>query len=271
MKLAFSNIAWRAEEESQAVVALSEHGIKYVELAPTKYWNDPTIAPDDEAAERVDWWKQHGLAVVAFQSMLFLRPDLKIFESEENREQTLAYMKRFLVLAGKMGASRLVFGSPKNRQLGKMDKDEAMGIAIDFFRELGAEAESNGVMLCIEPNAPQYACDFVTTAKEGSDLVRAINSPGIGLHLDTACMQLAGDDIERSIRNSIDILEHFHISAPMLETVGPDSGIDYESILQLLKDLEYDKVVSIEMKPSEGDNVERVRKTAVFITDLLSN
>ncbi len=265
MKLAISNIAWRPEEEAAVRDLLVQEGVHYIELAPTKYWEDPTTALDDEIASRVEQWKSFGIDVVAFQSMLFLRPDLKLFESESNRRDTVGYMKKFLVLANKMGAKRLVFGSPKNRQRGDMSKEKADEIALEFFRELGDIAAANDVKLCIEPNALQYACDYITTAEEGANLVRSINSPGIGLHLDTACMHLAGDNIEQSIKANIDILEHFHISAPMLETVDAKSGIDYETTLQILKDLNYANIVSIEMKPDEGDNVARVKKTLQYI------
>lgn len=123
----------------------------------------------------------------------------------------------------------MVFGSPKNRQRGEMSYAEAFDIAKEFFGEIAKVAHENGVVFCIEPNAPQYACDFVTTAREGADLVRAVNHPGLGLHLDTACMTLAGDDIAISIRENADILSHFHVSSPMLGLVESGSLVGHSS------------------------------------------
>lgn len=269
MNIAVSNIAWTNEEESEIADKLVELGVTNIELAPTKRWDDPTTVSDEEALEYVKWWADKGITVSAFQSMLFARPDLKIFESEENRRETIAYMSEFLRLAGVMGAKRLVFGSPKNRQRGDMPLEEANKIATDFFSELADVAESHGVVLCLEPNAPQYNCDFITTATEGLELVKAVNKPGFGLHLDTACMSLAGDDLAQSISSSADVLKHYHVSAPMLGTVEPDGDIPHEVAAKALRDAGYESFVSIEMRPGEvGENLQRVETAVRYVKDI---
>lgn len=265
-ELAVSNIAWTDNEEPEVAKKLQELGVKKVEIAPTKRWEDPTKATPEEIQEYVTWWAQFDIEVVAFQSMLFARPDLKLFEDDLLREETEQYMTEFLRLAGDMGAKRLVFGSPKNRQRGELSIAEVDEIAVNFFAKLGDVAATHATMLCIEPNAPQYNCDYITTAAEGATLVRRIGSAGIGLHLDTACMALAGDDIGESIRVNADILEHFHVSAPMLDRVYDRDDVDYKAAAQALRDINYDKVISIEMRPGEeGENVARVEDAVRFV------
>ena len=44
MKLAISNIAWTNEEEADVAAKLRELGVRCVEIAPTKRWDDPTKA-----------------------------------------------------------------------------------------------------------------------------------------------------------------------------------------------------------------------------------
>jgi sugar phosphate isomerase/epimerase len=265
MKIAISNIAWAASEEEAVAQELQKLGVKYVEIAPTKVWNDPVNATDEQIKEYLDFWKSYGIEVITFQSMLFPRPDLKIFDSEENRAETLVHLKQFIRLAGKMKVGVMVFGSPKNRQRGDMSEAEAQAIAQKFFGELGDEAQKNSVRFCIEPNATQYACDFVVTAQEGIDIVRAVNNPGFGLHLDIACMTLAGDDISKSITDAASVLQHFHISSPMLEQVEDREDVHHKEAAAALREIGYDKFVSIEMRPGdEGTNVERV-KTAVAL------
>ncbi len=266
MELAVSNIAWSNEEESAVADKLVELGVKYVEIAPTKIWDDPTRISNDEALEYRQWWADRGIEVSAFQSMLFSRPDLKLFESEENRIETVDYMTKFIELAGVMGAKRMVFGSPKNRQRGEMAMEEAQDIARDFFSKLGDVAARNNVVLCLEPNAPQYNCDFITTANQGADLVRTVGSGGFGLHLDTACMDLVGDDIECSILESSDILQHYHVSAPMLGEVLSDTDIPHTKAASALREVGYKGLVSIEMRPGDvGDNVRRVEDAIRYV------
>jgi len=272
MKLVISNIAWTANEEPAIAKRPHELGVKYVEIAPTKVWDDPLQASDQQIAEYLDFWKGCGITVVAFQSMLFPRPDLKLFEDAENRAQTLTYLKNFIALAGKMRAGVMVFGSPKNRQRGAMPEAEAGAIAKDFFDALGTEAQKNDVRFCIEPNAPQYACDFVTTAADGLKIVKEVANPGFGLHLDIACMTLAGDDVVQSITDAVGTMQHFHISSPMLEAVEDRADVPHRAAAQALRETGYDKFVSIEMRPGdEGTNLARVETAVRFAQDVYAS
>lgn len=269
MKLAISNIAWVDEVESDVAKSLQVLNVANIEIAPTKYWQDPTIITWEEARRKVDWWGRSGISVVAFQSMLFNRPDLTLFESKHVRRETIEYLKRFLRLAGWMGAHKLVFGSPKNRQRKGMSLQKATDIAVTVFEELAVEARSNDVVLCLEPNAPAYNCDFITNAREGAELVRRVGDAGFQLHLDTACMALSGDDFTSSIIDSGDILSHFHASSPMLATVERRDDVDHVAAAAALKSINYDDLVSIEMKPEETKGtIQRVERSVEFIRSI---
>lgn len=264
-QLAISSIAWHNQEESLVADKLQELNIKNVELAPTKLWDDPTKATNEQIKSVVDFWKGKGQNIVAFQSMLFGRESLKIFEDEQTRAETLKYLKQFTQLAGKMGAKVLVFGSPKNRQRGQMPYEQAFEIAREFFNELGSVAMDSNTCFCIEPNPTEYACDFVTNAQQGIDIVTAVDNPGFGLHLDIAGMTLAGDDIAASIRAAAPILKHFHISSPQLGDVNASTAVDNATAAKVLKSVDYKGYVSIEMRPGEvGRNVDRVEEAVVY-------
>lgn len=272
MKLVVSNIAWTNEEEVAVAEKLQSLGVKYVEIAPTKKWADPTSAPAQEVVDYKDFWQSFGIEIVAFQSMLFSRPDLKIFESDENRQEALNYLKEFTRLANDFGAGVMVYGSPKNRQRGEMDIETANDIAIQFFREIGENAQKLGVEFCIEPNPTAYACDFVVNAQEGIDIVEEVNNQGFGLHLDIAGMTLAGDDVKESIRKAAPLLKHFHVSAPMLGQVEDREDVDYRGSAEALKEIDYQGFVSIEMRPgTEGENVDRVEKAVRFAQGIYSS
>lgn len=103
MRLSISSIAWTPEEEHDVAKGLQDLRVDAVELAPTKIWDDPTVVTQSEADKVTSWWKGYDIDVIAFQSMLFARPDLKLFESEENRSECLEYLKKFTMLAGMMG------------------------------------------------------------------------------------------------------------------------------------------------------------------------
>lgn len=272
MKLAVSNIAWANEEEADIAPLLQKLGVRYVEIAPTKQWDNPTLASQAGVDAYKAFWQSYGIEIVAFQSMLFNQPELKLFETDELRTETLEYLQDFIRLAGQFGATKMVFGSPKNRQKGDLSTDEALEIAIVFFETLGKTARQYGTVFCIEPNAPQYNCDFITNAQQGIDIVKAVNNPGFGLHLDAACMALAGDSLGESIKAAAEALQHYHISSPMLEQVEARDDVDHTAAAQALRDIGYDKFVSIEMRPGTvGENAARVKKAVEFAQAVYSS
>ncbi len=264
MKLAVSNIAWTNDEEPSVARLLKELGVRYVEIAPTKKWARPSEATAEEVEAYKAFWAGYGIKVVAFQSMLFNRPDLKLFGDEDLRRQTVGCLQEYITLASRFDVQALVFGSPKNRIKDGLTDKEVQAIAKDVFGELGAAATEKGTYFCIEPNPTEYGCDFITNARQGIDLVRAVGTEGFGLHLDIAGMALAGDDVARSIREAGSMLKHFHISAPFLEGVEAREDIPYGAAAQALADIGYDRFVSIEMKPEAAGNIERVEKAVRF-------
>lgn len=265
MKIAISNIGWHPSEEADVAKTLQELGVHYVEIAPTKVWDDPTNVTDAQIADYVNFWKSYGIEVVAFQSMLFGKNDLTVFDDDATRAKTSGTLTKFIELAGRMHAKVLVFGSPKNRKVPEgMDDEATEEIAEEFFNTLGDAATANNTSFCIEPNAPQYECNFVTTAAQGRRLVADVANPGFGLHLDAACMTMAGDDPKQSIIDAKEYLRHFHVSAPFLGLVE-DKEVDHAACAEALREIDYQGFTSIEMRPSdEGENVERVH-TAVGI------
>ncbi len=268
--LAVSNIAWEAWEEAAVAARLEELDVRSVEIAPTKVFADPTEVSDAELHGYLSFWRDHGIDVVAFQSMLFGRPDLEVFGNETVRRATIARLRSFLELAGRMSVGALVFGSPRNRLL-PADGTEAASwdSAVAFFGELGRAASAAGTLLCIEPNPPQYGCDFVTTADAGARLVRDVGEPGFRLHLDAAGMTLAGDDVGESIRSGADVLAHYHVSAPQLAPIE-GAVVDHVSAFRALADIGFEGHVSIEMRSIGDDSAPDRVADAVDLTRRLA-
>lgn len=259
-RLAVSNIAWDPEEEESVAGVMAELGVRSVEIAPTKVFPDPTAVSDAAMDAYIEFWRRYDVQIVAFQSMLFGYPDLSIFGDAALTRLTVDRLGAFIDLAGRMGAGRLVFGSPRNRRRPAGVPAAQVGQqAVDIFGVLGDRAQAAGVIFCIEPNPPQYGCDFVTTADEGAELVRKVGSPGFGLHLDVAGMTLAGDRPAEAIRAAADVLCHYHVSAPELGAIEGDV-VDHVSAFAALREIGYGHHVSIEMRAGDpGEGATRVR------------
>jgi sugar phosphate isomerase/epimerase len=257
VKLAISNIAWPLDQDRAVAELLARHGVGAIEVAPTKIWRQPLEASRQVLAEYRGFWNQRGIEIVAAQSLLFGRPELMLFDDARTRAQTLAYLRQMVQLCAQLGCQSLVFGSPKNRRIGSQPPAAAWPIAVDFFRSLGETATAEGTCLVLEANPPSYGADFIVRAKEAVELVRAVDRPGFGLHLDSACMAMVDDPIAEVLADAAALLKHFHVSQRELAPVG-DGTFDHRPFAQALRDHKYTGWISIEMRESAPFSVENL-------------
>ncbi|MEI4272301.1 sugar phosphate isomerase/epimerase [Klenkia sp. LSe6-5] len=268
MKLAFSNLAWPAERDTAVLAELPRRGFDHLEIAPTRIWSDPLAVPEQELRAFRSQMEDHGLHVVALQSLLFGRPELQLFGDDDARAALADHLVGMARLASAVGAQRLVFGSPGNRRRGALPVEEADAVAVPFFAELGRRAEDLGVCFCIEANPTAYKCDYLTDAVASTAFVRAVDSSGVRLHLDTACMALGGDDPVERVEDGVDVLAHVHLSAPQLGPVGPGGPVDHASFAEALRGSGYDGHVSVEMLVPSGDDPEATLwRTADYVKE----
>ncbi|MBD2022041.1 sugar phosphate isomerase/epimerase [Leptolyngbya sp. FACHB-36] len=269
MKLTISNIAWTAEADDAVLSLLGQSKIAGVEIAPTRVFPDWQWTPDRVAAYQT-LLGQHGLVCSSLQAIVYGKPDLKLFGTPAEKAALVAHLKRVADLAVELGARPLVFGAPKNRDRGDLDDRAAVAQAVDVFAEVGDYCAERGVCLCIEPNPPVYACNFVTNSQQGAELVRAVNSPGFRLHLDAAGMHLAGEDIPRALEAAADVLAHVHISEPNLGTFAAPQ-VDHRGMAAGLRSIGWDQWLSIEMRATDPaiDSVKQAIQTVLDLYDVV--
>jgi len=268
MKIAISNIAWDINEEQEVSRVLKAFSIKGLEIAPTKVWEKPFEANDESLENYRIFWKNNGINIIAMQALLFNQSHLTVFENETIRLKTKEYLSKMITLGAKLGVKVLVFGSPKNRLVGIMDKIKAWNIAIEFFSYLGDIAYQHKVEFCIEPNPAEYGCDFIRTGLEGLELVKEVNNPGFRLHLDSGGMIMNKEDYGNTIEQSLPYLSHFHISEPYLQLAG-QSQQEHLKIAGILKEVNYNNWVSIEMKNSlQEKNIIAVKEALEIISKI---
>lgn len=270
-RLSMSNIAWQRRDEEAAGV-LAEAGLDGVEVAPTVIWDDPVITPPAELGRYRRWWQDRGLPIVALQSLLYGTDGLELFGDEDAREALVERVQGMCRVAAELEAPALVFGSPRNRQRGAMATDAADQIAVDAFGRVATTAADLGVAVCLEANPTDYDADWMTRAAHARRIVEAVDSPGLRLHLDAACMLLAGDDPSAEVAAGATTLTHAHVSEPRLGTVSAEEVGDldhHRAFAQALRDVDYAGYASVEMRP-DGDppDLTRVARAAAFVRDV---
>jgi sugar phosphate isomerase/epimerase len=170
-------------------------------------------------------------------------------------------MMALIEMAAGLGATALVFGSPKNRKRKSMPLDEATGIASEFFREMGALAVSRKCVICIEPNPPSYDCDFINTTAEAVALVHAIGSRGVKVQGDMGAILTMNGDPAVELDAAKGLIGHVHVSEPELAEITNVRANQVAA--QALRASKYGGWVSIEMRAAtHGSRVDALARAA---------
>jgi len=173
-----------------------------------------------------------------------------VFGQAAERRALIDHIDFVAELGQALGARVLVFGSPRNRDKGAQRPEEAIERAVEVFRRAAERCQPYGVALCLEPNPEVYHCTFMTHWHEAAEVVARVDHPALGLHLDAACMALAGDDPAAAVRASQGRFRHFHVTEPNL---GPFAApeIDHRAVGRALREVGYDGWRSIEMRRAD--------------------
>ncbi|MEZ4357083.1 MAG: sugar phosphate isomerase/epimerase family protein [Eubacteriales bacterium] len=257
MKLSCSNIAWGAENDAEMYAFLKEHGFYGLEIAPTRIFPENPYEHVHEAEVFRNYLhNEYGLSVPSMQSIWYGRTE-NIFASDEERSALIEYTKKAILFAKAVDCGNLVFGCPKNRNI---PSEDLRYIALDFFNEIGTFATEHGTVIAIEPNPPIYNTNFINTTKEAYDICRKINNNGIRVNVDTGTIIANNESIDL-IAENIDMVNHIHISEPMLVP------LEKRELHKELARLKYDNWISIEIKNS--GNLDDIKKAVGYIREVM--
>jgi len=229
MRLAISNIAWDVPEDEAVARLLKSFHIDAIDIAPGKYFAIPTAAKQSDLEGITRWWRDRGIAILGMQALLFNTSGLNVFGSRDTRNATLEHMRAVCRIGVGVGAKRLVFGAPKNRDRTGLNDEQALKVGVEFFRRLGDIAYDLGVTICLEPNPRSYGANFMTTSAETAYVVRCIDHPAIRMQLDTGAVLLNEESINEVLTDCANLIEHVHISEPDLVPIG-DLDTDHASL-----------------------------------------
>ncbi len=262
MNLAVSNIAWDRAEQPEILRLLTDQGVVGMEVAPTKLWPDWVGATPAQADSLRQSIEALGLQMPALQSVLFGLPDLQLFGNEDSTRALVAHLAVVAELAAGLGAGAIVFGSPRNRDRGELSHARAMERSVPVLHAIGDVCAAHSTCFCLEPNPERYNCNFLTRWQDVAELVARVNHPGVAIHLDTACIHLAGDDVVEAVSACGATMRHFHISEPELGDFA-NPTIDHGRIGSALRASSYSGFVSIEMR-RQTDPVASVRQAVEY-------
>ena len=246
MELSISNIAWPAEYTGEMLGMIKRLGCSAIEVAPSRIWEEPSRATREDANGVLNLVKKAGLSIIALHSLLYSRKDLGLFRDKDTENATAEYIEKLVHLAEFLGARVLVFGSPANRRREDIPDEEAFERAADFFSRPARLAARLGVSIVIEPLSKEET-DFITDSSQGLRLVKMVDSPGFGLHLDAKSIAAESAPYKRIFAEMAPSARHFHINDPGLVEVGSVATY-HETFGMALREAGYSGYASIEMK-----------------------
>jgi len=246
MKMAISNIAWDIEYDKDVVGVLQKHGVKYIDIAPGKYFPNPQTTTTAEIQTVKKWWKEYGVEITGMQALLFGTQGFNVFSNEDIQRKMLLHLAAVCRIGGQLGATRLVFGSPRNRDRTGLTDNETQEIASAFFHKLGEIASKEGVLICLEPNPPCYGANFMTNSQETAEMVRRIDHPAVRMQYDSGAVTINRESPFEVLEKYAPLVGHIHISEPSLIPVG-EGTTDHRETAAALQRFLPNALISIEM------------------------
>lgn len=249
--IALSNLAFPATAVPRSLAAWKNHGLAGVEVAPTRLAPWDELTPDTLKTYR-QTLEDMGLVIPSLQALFFGVEGVALLGDEESCQRLIDHFRKVAGIAAMLGAKIMVFGSPRQRSRGDLPLPEARAMGEERFRRCAiAVHQEAGVAIGLEPVPSAYGGDFLETAEEVTNMVRAVAHPGLRLHLDTGCVKLGGGDIAAAVHSGAPLLSHFHAAEPQL---GPFAApvSDHDAAARALSDVGYSGWISIEMREVES-------------------
>jgi sugar phosphate isomerase/epimerase len=247
MKFAICNETFLDWPFDKAFDFAAQCGYAGIEIAPFTMASD---AREVSAVRRSEIRRQAdsaGLEVVGLHWLLAKTTGFHLTTPDaEVRRTTAGYIQDLARLCRDLGGSKMIFGSPVQRNvLPGVSAEQAMHHARGVVEECLPVLEETAVTLCIEPLGPAEG-NFLNTAAEAVRLIEQVGHPNCRLILDCKAMSSEAISIPDLIRRHVSLLEHFHANDPNKQ--GPGFGeLDFVPIFSALGEVDYQGWVSVEV------------------------
>ena len=206
------------------------------------------IAPS-QRKEMVSAMQRAGIECVGLHWLLAPPPKGLHITSPDAavRKRSVAYLDELIDFCADLGGPRMIFGSPKQRNTQGIAVEEAKKHFADGLAAVADHAAKRRVEILIEALA-KGATDVVNTLAEASQLAERVNHPAIQIMFD---FNNTGDETEPFdvlLRKHYSRIGHVHVQEQGGKHLGTGTAVnDYVKAFQTLKDLKYDKWISLEV------------------------
>ena len=183
----------------------------------------------------------HWLLAPPPEGLHFTTPDVAI------RRKTIDYLDKLIDFCSDLGGPCMVFGSPNQRSTMGISNEEAKKYFAEGLAKLADHAQQRGVKILVE-HLPMYATDVINTLEEALELAKQINHPAIQIVFDFHNAVDETEPFDVLLQKYYMNIEHVHIQEMDGKHLGTGTAEnDFVKAFQTLKDLKYDKWISLEV------------------------
>ena len=182
----------------------------------------------------------------------------------KDKAKYLARLEESIAVAKKLKCNKMI--TCTGNILEGVSLESQQDSVIEMLTSATEIAQKEGITLLLEAlnstiDHPGY---FLTSSKNGFEIVKQINSPNLKLLFDIYHMQIMEGNLVNSIKNNIGHIGHFH-SANLPGRNELYSGeINYRFILDAIDQTGYNGYFGLEYFPA-GDSEESLKKTMKFL------
>lgn len=164
----------------------------------------------------------------------------------ERRAAGVAYLQQIIAVAANVGAPVICgpLAAPVGERRGRGYTQAEWDSCVLGLQAVGKSAADQGVTLALEP-LNRFETFIVNTVADGVRLVEQVDSPAVGLLLDTFHMHMEEKSSAAAIRQAGRHLKHFHASENDRGTVG-SGQVAWPSVFGALHDLHYQGQIVVE-------------------------
>ena len=169
------------------------------------------------------------------------------------------YLRGCIDVASRVGSS--VVAGPIYSAVGRTwrqtaeERQATVARLISTLRPLAEAAAAQGVTLAMEP-LNRFETSLINTVDQALEVVDGVDSPGLGVSLDTFHMSIEEKDPATAIRRAGPRLAHLQASGSDRGAPGNDH-LDWRSIAAAIADIDYNGAICIESFTAENDTIAR--------------
>ncbi len=244
MRFALCNESLRHLRWDDACALIAQAGYEGVEIAPFTFAESVESLDADARRTIARVAHQHGLTIVGLHMLLWSPPGLHVAHpNPEIRQRTADYLVALVHFAEALGASVMVFGSPKQRSsIPPHTPQQSAELWLETLQPALRACQNTGIHILLEP-LPET--DVVQRLEEAVALVRRSGHPNLGTMLDVKSALAETQNVPALIRAYAPFISHVHLNDSNLRAPG-FGETDFAPILHTLQEVGYRGWCSLE-------------------------